>query len=85
MMRAEEWDWPPTRRRKYYRSPKFYRTIDIYPPSGWNSPITKKIVSAYCHVMITAIKMLLAIPLTIMLIGSIWLLWILALIVIDMF
>jgi hypothetical protein len=24
-----EWDWPPVRRRR------FYRTIDYYQPSGW--------------------------------------------------
>jgi hypothetical protein len=69
MTRAEEWDWPPTRRRRYHR------TVDIYQPSGWNSPVTKKIINIYWRVMITGIKMLLAIPLTIMAIGAFWLLW----------
>jgi hypothetical protein len=68
-MRYAEWDWPPTRRRRYYR------TVDIYQPSGWNSPITKKIVRIYWQVTITLIKMLLAIPLSIMAIGAFWLLW----------
>jgi len=70
-MRYEEWDWPPTRGRRYYR------TIDVYQPSGWNSPRAKKIVDVYWQVTITTIKMLLAIPLSVMLFGSLWLLWIL--------
>jgi hypothetical protein len=66
-----EWDWPPTRRRKYYR------TVNVvYQPSGWNSPVTKKVVRVYWRVMITLIKALLAIPLSIMAIGAFWLLWI---------
>jgi hypothetical protein len=70
MTRAEEWDWPPTRGR--YRR---YRTIDVYQPSGWNSPVVKKAVDIYWRVTITIIKMLLAIPLSIMAIGAFWLLW----------
>jgi hypothetical protein len=72
-MRYQEWDWPPTRRRRRY-----YRTIDYYDyqPSGWNSPITRKIVDIYWRATLTAVKMVVAVPLTIMLIGSIWLLWI---------
>ena len=70
MKRAEEWDWPPTRRRS------FYRTIDIYQPSGWNSPVTKKAVRVYWRVTITLIKALISIPLSIMAIGAFWLLWI---------
>jgi hypothetical protein len=73
MKRTEEWDWPPPRRGRRY-----YRTIDVYQPSGWGSPVAKKIVRVYCRVMITAIKMLISIPLAIMAVGSIWLLWVLA-------
>ena len=69
-----EWDWPPTRRRRYYR------TID-YQPSGWSSPGAKKIVRVYWRVMVTAIKMLLAIPLSLLAIGAFWLLWIIITIV----
>jgi hypothetical protein len=69
MKRAEEWDWPPTRRRR------FYRTFD-YQPSGWNSPVTKKAVRVYWRVTITLIKALISIPLSIMAIGAFWLLWI---------
>jgi hypothetical protein len=68
-MRYEEWDWPPRRRWRHYR------TIDVYQPSGWNSPVAKKVVSVYWQVTITAIKVLLAIPLSIIAIGSVWLLW----------
>jgi hypothetical protein len=53
MKRAEEWDWPPTRRRRYYR------TFDVYQPSGWNSPGVKKAIHIYWRVTITIIKMLL--------------------------
>ena len=67
--RAEEWDWPPTQRR--------YRTrFDVYQPSGWNSPGVKKAVHIYWQAMITIIKVLFAIPLSIMVIGGFWLLWI---------
>jgi hypothetical protein len=71
-MRYEEWDFPerpPTRRRrKYYVE---------YQPSGWSSPIVRKVVNVYWAVTITAVKMLVAVPLSIMLIGSIWLIWVL--------
>jgi hypothetical protein len=73
MTRAEEWDWPPTRRR--YRRYRRYRTFDVYQPSGWNSPVAKKAIRIYWRVTITIIKMLLAIPLSIMAIGAFWLLW----------
>jgi hypothetical protein len=69
-MKRAEWDWPPTRGRRYYR------TVDIYQPSGWDSPITKKAVRIYWQATITLIKMLLSIPLSIMAIGAFWLLWI---------
>jgi hypothetical protein len=69
MKRAEEWDWPPRRHRRYYRA------VDIYQPSGWNSPVTKKIIDIYWRVMITSIKMLIAVPLSIIAIGAFWLLW----------
>jgi len=65
-IRAEEWDWPPRRRR-------YYRTFGVYQPSGWNSPVTTKIVRIYWRVTITVIKLLLAIPLAIMAIGAFWL------------
>jgi hypothetical protein len=68
-MRYQEWDWPPTHRRRRY-----YRTVDVYQPSGWNSPGAKKAVDIYWRVTWTAIKMLIAIPLTIIAIGSVWLL-----------
>ena len=64
----QEWDWPPTRGR--------YRTVDVYQPSGWNSPGAKKAVRIYWQVTITIIKMLVAIPLSIMAVGAFWLLWI---------
>jgi hypothetical protein len=66
-MRREEWDWPPTRGR--------YRTFNVYQPSGWNSPGAKKVVRIYWRVTITIIKILLAIPLSIVVIGGLWLLW----------
>jgi hypothetical protein len=59
-----------TRRRRYHR------TADFYQPTGWSSPGAKKAVRIYWRVMITSIKMLLAIPLSIMAIGAFWLLWI---------
>lgn len=73
MQRAEEWDWPLTRRRRFYRT---YRTLDVVQPSGWNSPVAKKAVDIYWHATITFIKMLLAIPLSIMTISAFWLLWV---------
>ena len=65
-----EWDWPPVRRRR------FYRTIDVYQPSGWSSPITRKIVCVYWRTMVTAIKMLVSIPLAMMAVGALWMLWV---------
>jgi hypothetical protein len=70
MQHAEEWDWPPTRRRR------FYRTIDVRQPSGWGSPGVRKAVRIYWKTTIFLIKMLISIPLAILVIGSIWLLWI---------
>lgn len=67
--RAEEWDWPPTRRRRYYR------TVDVYQPSGWNSPGVKKAIDIYWRVTITIIKVLLATYLSIMAFGASWLFW----------
>jgi hypothetical protein len=72
MMHTEEWDWPPTPRRRW----RYYRTINVYQPSGWNSPVTKKAVGIYRRVMITSIKALLAIPLSLIAIGAFWPLWI---------
>jgi hypothetical protein len=68
-MKYAEWDWPPSRRRRYYR------TIDVYQSRGWNSASTKKVVRIYWRVMITIIKALLAVPLSLMAIGAFWLLW----------
>jgi hypothetical protein len=64
-----EWDWPPTRRRRYYR------TIDVYQPSGWGSPIARKAVRIYWRTMVTIVKVLISIPLAILAIGAFWLLW----------
>jgi hypothetical protein len=84
-----EWDFPPTRRRRHRRYPptvyldpplEFRRTgsrFDIYQPSGWSSPITKKIINVYWAVMVTVVKMMVAVPLTAMVIGSVWLIWVL--------
>jgi hypothetical protein len=69
----QEWDWPPRHRR-------FYRTIDVYQPSGWSSPGVKKAVSIYSRTMVTIVKMLLAVPLSIVAIGAFWLLWIIMLV-----
>jgi hypothetical protein len=68
-MKYAEWDWPPSRGRRYYR------TIDVYQSRGWNSASTKKVVSIYWHVTVTAIKLLISIPLSLIAIGSLWLLW----------
>jgi hypothetical protein len=73
-MRYEEWDWPErpaTRQRRRY-----YRAAYVYQPSGWNSPIVRKVVNVYWAVTIAAIKMLISIPLAIMAIGAFYLLWI---------
>jgi hypothetical protein len=75
MKRTEEWDWPPIRGRRY-RWPPTRSRFDVYQ-SGWNSPGTKKAVHIYWQVTITIIKMLLAIPLSAMVVGSIWMIWIL--------
>jgi hypothetical protein len=69
MRHTEEWDWPPPVRRR-----RFYRTID-YRPSGWNSPVVKKIARIYWQTMVFIVKMLLAVPLSLMILGSIWMLW----------
>jgi hypothetical protein len=74
MKRVEEWDWPPTRGR--YRWPPTRSRFDVYRPSGWNSPGAKKAGRIYWQVTITIIKMLLAIPLSIVAIGAFWLFWI---------
>jgi hypothetical protein len=64
-----EWDWPPPRHRRYYR------TID-YQPSGWSSPSAKRAIRIYWRVTITLIKALISVALSIIAIGSIWFLWI---------
>jgi hypothetical protein len=80
MTRAEEWDWPPTRHRRYppalYKLRRTsYRTVDVYQPSNRDSSVTKKIADIYWRVMITSIKVLLTIALTIMAFGASWLFW----------
>jgi hypothetical protein len=68
-MRYEEWDWPPTRGRRYYR------TVDVYQPSGgWNSPRVRKAVDIYWRTTVVIIKMVIAVPLAVMAIGAFWLL-----------
>jgi hypothetical protein len=69
MIRTEEWDFPPTRHRGNYRA------SDIYQPSGWNSPVTKKIIDIYWRVMIACIKVILITALTILAFGASWLFW----------
>jgi hypothetical protein len=69
--REEEWDWPPTRRWRFQ-----YRPTIEHQPSGWSSPVTKKVIDIYFRATIFIIKMLISIPLAIMAVGSIWLLWV---------
>ena len=49
----------------------------VQPPrrTGWSSPTVTKIVRWYVAIVITIVKVLIAVPLTIMLLGSLWLLW----------
>jgi hypothetical protein len=70
MTRREEWDWPPRRRRGYFRA---YRTFDVAKPYGTNS-LGQKIARVYIRVMWTIFKIAVAIPVTILTVGSIWLL-----------
>jgi len=68
-MRYAEWDWPPRRRR--------FRTVVVgHQPGGWNSPGAKKAVRIYWRATVVIIKMLLAIPLSVMTIAALWLLWV---------
>jgi hypothetical protein len=74
-MNAQEWDWPEPRRGRYRRLPTRSR-FDVYQqPSGWNSPIVKKIIHIYWLTMVTIIKVLLAILLSIVAFGASWLFW----------
>jgi hypothetical protein len=76
MNRIEEWDWPPRRHRyRWGRYRPIYRTIEGYQPSGWNSPIAKKVIHIYWRVTINVIKILIAIPLSLLFIGGLWLIW----------
>jgi hypothetical protein len=71
-----EWDdFIGMRVRVRPRPRRFYRTIE-YQPSGWSSPGVRKAVRIYWRVTITIIKMLLAVPLSIIAIGAFWLLWV---------
>jgi hypothetical protein len=72
--RAEEWDWPPTRGRRY-RWPPTRSRFDAFQPSGWGSPIEKKIINIWWRVMMTSIKVLLTVALTIIAFGASWLFW----------
>jgi hypothetical protein len=69
MKRAEEWDWPPTRGR--------YRTVDVYQPSGWNSPGVRKAIDIYWRTIVTIVKALVAVPLSLIVVAACWMLWIL--------
>jgi hypothetical protein len=73
----QEWDWPPTGR---YRPPprrwRYYRTIDLYQPTGWNSPGVKTAIRVYWRTVVTIIKVMISVPLAIVAIGAFWLLWI---------
>jgi hypothetical protein len=73
LRRVEEWDWPPT--RKHYRTSR--SQFDIYQPSGWNSPVAKKIIGVYWAVMVTIIKMVFIAALTFMVFGASWLIGVL--------
>jgi hypothetical protein len=70
MQRTEEWDWPPRRRRGYYRT---YRTLDVHQPSSWDWSIRKKIIDIGWKTMIAVIKVVLTIALTAMAAGASWL------------
>ena len=74
MKREHEWDDFLGVRVRVSRGP--YRPTIDYQPSGWNSPIAKKIIRGYWRVTITLIKALIAIPLSILAIAAFWLLWI---------
>jgi hypothetical protein len=75
-MRYEDewWDWPPRRHR--FRA-RVRTRFDVYQPtSGWNSPLAKKAIDIYWRITLGAIKVLLAALLTVVALGSFWLLWI---------
>jgi hypothetical protein len=80
---SQEWDFPPTRRWRHYR-PRRRKYYDIYQPgswdpvpniqpSGWNSPIAKKIIDIYWRTTIAIIKVLLGIALFVMSFCASWL------------
>jgi hypothetical protein len=73
-----EWDDFLGVRVRVSRRPRqrFYRTID-HQPTGWGSPGVKMAARIYWRVTITIIKVLIAVPLSIVAIGSFWLLWVL--------
>jgi len=66
----QEWDWPPRRRRRY-------RTINVYQPSGWSSPGVRKAVRIHWRVTITIIKILIAVPVSLMTLAALWLFFVL--------
>ena len=79
MKRTEEWDdflGVHVRVSPRPRRHRFYRTIDVYQPTGWGSPGVKKAVDIYFRVTLFIIKALISIPLAIAAIGAFWLLWV---------
>jgi hypothetical protein len=77
MRRWEEWDdFLGVRVRVSPRRRRFEQTIDVYQPTGWNSPGVRKAVRIYFRVTLFIIKALISIPLAIIAIGAFWLLWV---------
>jgi len=86
-----EWDWPPRQQRRLtvermdgeddgpvIEARVIRERVEfVQPPrrTGWSSPTVTKIVRWYVAIVITIVKVLIAVPLTIMLLGSLWLLW----------
>jgi hypothetical protein len=71
-----EWDDFIGMRVRVRRRPRHSR-FDVYQPSGWNSPGVRKAVSIYWRTTLFIVKMLLAIQLSIMVVGSVWMIWVL--------
>ena len=80
---AQEWDWPPERRRPptkkirpQRRAKRPARTNDLIRPhkTDWaSSPITTKIADAYFGFIVFVLKMALAAVLGVVIYGSGWL------------
>jgi len=87
----QEWDWPPRQQRRLtvermdgeddgpvIEARVIRERVEfVQPPrrTGWSSPTVTKIVRWYVAIVITIVKVLIAVPLTIMLLSSLWLLW----------